>query len=853
MKNQKNDTLIKSLKRIGADLKVYSEGEDLYSVLYQAATSLKVIDFKSLNQFKRTVFTRVTFKSKELAPTFITDENSNQPGVLKSFQNLLYNPNLPMPKYYEHYTLEAVSDMISRQILILNDFSQKKPYFKIGKCTKYSPIVLFQTENKYFVLGSEEAFLDYDATVTNYNYQASGDQVVKGFFKYLKKAKYEDDNTNNTNNRRVTVLGYFSRTLNKTDFGKSIWEKESISLYRSLIYFKTETLMTRTFILTDNSASYHLYNVRGNQKNNRVLMLHLQILSEFAHVSILSIDGKRNISDFLTRVGIEEKFPEEKNILPVYLTSPEDGTETVKYFKSFSEYFAFLDNKINEQGEGMHVKINLLKQSLSKAVFDKFICDENFKRQTGEMLSMEGFKMPENAVLNTSNGFLYNEHALRFIPESLEMVYIALYHVNRSHRTARGLYTLIANDFAILDKKRFMGKISDFVNSCVSCHTIKPNRAKLQRGIIFLDVVRPCQYLSIDFFEENRLGRGNFGAMHRLLILDHFSGKIWVYFLDKLSDDGTIRCLLNLFSQYSVPSAVLCDRASYFVNEKMRQFFKLYGVKLIQSSPRHSQSRGNIERQVQRVREIVKMLGSSSRTNDHILLTTLAVKILNSTRATNISMSADELFFGLTSNVQSTNSPFLAQDVVSTEHEYFLDEIPEKVRRMIRRSINLRVRQVIEKRRLDKKRKLDKENRYRTKLHFEVGKDFVVVKEWEVIPGIKEKTGYSRTPYLIVHQSDYQVIAKNVLTNAVVRRHKSHVKKLNMKSIGRLELPKQLLDILDIFELKDLQPVARELHEDPVAGPLTRGRKRREDAKIEEISSEDDNYNVEFLLPYEET
>ena len=185
----KNDTLIQSLKRLGADLKVYSEGEDLYSVLYQAATSLKVVDFKSLNQFKRTVFTRVTFKSKELAPTFITDENSNQPGVLKSFQNLLYNPNLPMPKYYEHYTLEAVSDMISRQILILNDCSQKKPYFKIGKCTKYSPIVLFLTENKYFVLGSEEAFLDYDATVTNYNYQASGDQVVKGFFKYLKKVK----------------------------------------------------------------------------------------------------------------------------------------------------------------------------------------------------------------------------------------------------------------------------------------------------------------------------------------------------------------------------------------------------------------------------------------------------------------------------------------------------------------------------------------------------------------------------------------------------------------------------------------------------------------------------------------
>ena len=91
-----------------------------------------------------------------------------------------------------------------------------------------------------------------------------------------------------------------------------------------------------------------------------------------------------------------------------------------------------------------------------------------------------------------------------------------------------------------------------------------------------------------------------------------------------------------------------------------------------------------------------------------------------------------------------------------------------------------------------KKRKLVKENRYRTKLHFEVGKDFVVMKEWETVPGIKENTGHSRTPYFIVHQSDYQVIAKNILTNAVVRRHKSHVKKLNIKSIGRLQLPKEI-------------------------------------------------------------
>ena len=338
-----------------------------------------------------------------------------------------------------------------------------------------------------------------------------------------------------------------------------------------------------------------------------------------------------------------------------------------------------------------------------------------------------------------------------------------------------------------------------------------------------------------------------------MLILDQFSGKIWVYFLKQLSDEGTIRCLLNFFAQYSVPSAILCDRASYFVNEKMVKFYHMYGIKLIQSSPRKSESRGNVERQIQRVREVIKMLASSSRTTDHILLTTLAVKILNSTRATNISMTADELFYGLTSNVHSLTSPFLAQDVVSTEHEYFLDEIPEKVRRAVRRSINLKIRQVIEKRRIDKKRKLDKENKYRTKLHFEPGKDFVLIKEWETVPGIKEKVGYSRTPYLVVHQSNFQIICKNVLTNAVVRRHKTHVKRLRVKSIGRLTLPKEILDVLDVFTMEDLKPVARELREDPNTGPMTRARIRKEITKLEDPSSEEEGPTVEFLVPYTDT
>ena len=121
-----DNTLIQSLEKIGVDLKVYSEGEELLSVLFKAATSLKVVDFKSINQFKRTVFTRITLKARELAPTFTVD-NNDQPNVLRSFQNLLYNPNLPMPKYAEHYILNAVSDMTGRKILILNDFLQKKP------------------------------------------------------------------------------------------------------------------------------------------------------------------------------------------------------------------------------------------------------------------------------------------------------------------------------------------------------------------------------------------------------------------------------------------------------------------------------------------------------------------------------------------------------------------------------------------------------------------------------------------------------------------------------------------------------------------------------------------------------
>lgn len=832
-----NTNLKASLQRSSLNLKVLKSGIDLITCLYETAEVMKLVHFKTLNQFKRTLFTRITLMAKTLQPTFYDHGDPALPGILRSFENLTFNPNLNLPPTAEHFLLLAFNEMIGRQVLIINDVTAKKEYFYLGHPSKYSPIVLFYCKDTlmYFFLGSSESFLSHDATVINYNSEVSGDDVVKGFHKYLKRVTYENQDSLG---RRVTILGFYSKAFSKTDIAKSVYEKEALSIFRSLIFFRNETLISKTFVLTDSTPAHALFNVKGNQKNKKVLNIHLSLLTEFSHVGILSVPGKKMLGDFMSRCGVNEIMPEELNIMPTYVQNESTGQDDILYFKDFSSYYGFLESLSLEKTKVNNIKINIIQESLLMATYNKFINDASFQKCTMELLNDSQMTLPAHVFVE--NGILYNDLAQRVIPPALEFIYISLYHVTRAHRTSLGLFKLITRDFGVLNKKAFMDKIDIFVSSCVSCYVTKPNRLKHVQGNIFLDVVRPVQYLSLDYMEEHQTP-GNYKVKQRLVIVDHFSSKIFVYFYPAATDNNTITALLNFFSQHGVPQAVLTDKASYFGSEKFKTFLKKFGVKLVDSSPRKSSSRGTVERAIGKIREVVSLLGSTSRFNDYIDLTVLAVRILNSTCETKLELSPNELFSG----GGDISKPFLTQEHLGQRLSF--DAQSEQERRVARRNFNIKIKEVILKRKQEKLKRLAKFNKGRTKLRLEPG-NFVLVKTWDNRPGIKESSYYSRIPHLVVQAYEFQVVCKNIVTGANVKRHISHVKHLKVDKIRKLQLPKEIIDSLDLFEVSDFVPVSKPLQELPQKGPITRARAQEKEEDSSSDSGEEGR--VTFLLPY---
>lgn len=828
-----------SLKRANLDLKLLTSGRDLIECLHKVTEDMKIAHFKSCNQFQRTLFTRITLMAKTLHPVFYDLEDTSKPGILKNFENLCFNPSLPKPENYEHYMLIALSEMINRQILIINDVNDKQSHFYLGHPSKLSPLILFYCKNTtyYYILGSPKPFLDHESSNHNHKPNIPGDEIVKGFHRYLKKVTYAEQDTLG---RRVTVLGYHSKAFSKSDILKSTYERECLAIFRSLMFFKNETLANKSFILTDSQPAFCLFNVKGNCKNKKVLNIHLQLITEFSHVSILSIPGRKMLADFMTRTGINESI----NLMPVYKPNHNTGLDEVMYFETFSSYYSFLESQLVETSTPQTVKVNIIQESLLTSTYDKFLGDESFKKHTLEMIKDHHFKMTPKHIL--SNGFLYNDAAQRIIPPGLEYVLISYYHCTKAHRTSLGLLKLISKDFGILDRKTFLEKIDIFVASCVACHTSKPNRQRLEGGAIFLDVTRPVQYLSMDFMEEHH-APGNYNVKQRLVIIDHFSSKLFCYFLPTAKVESVIQCLLNFFSEHGICNCLLTDKASYFSSDKFKSFLHKFGVKLIDSSPRRSQARGRVERSIQKIREVIKMLSSTSRYTDYVELTTLAIRIINSTCETNIELSPDELFLG-GGNIRK---PFLTQEQLRSP--LTLTSQTEQERREARRSFNLVIRDVIKKRRDTRLAKLAKANKNKTKLQLEPG-GFVLVKTWSTLPGVQLSSAYSRVPHLALHVYDHQIVCKNVLTGAIVKRHKMHVKVLKVDKIKKLQLPEAILNMLDVFTVVDFLPVSKPLDELVRSGPITRGQIAADKFRKDKIDSSDSDMHdeVHFLVPYQE-
>ena len=138
--------------------------------------------------------------------------------------------------------------------------------------------------------------------------------------------------------------------------------------------------------------------------------------------------------------------------------------------------------------------------------------------------------------------------------------------------------------------------IEQMIDSCEACNTYSnapPPETQLQTHALF-----PMEHVSSDLAEYN--------GKKYLVTADRYSGFVWVDHLQKTTSEKVEEKLYQKFTQFGFPFHFKSDGGPPFSSTSFEQFTKKYNIQHDFSSPKHPQSNGHAERNVQTFKNLLK-------------------------------------------------------------------------------------------------------------------------------------------------------------------------------------------------------------------------------------------------------
>jgi hypothetical protein len=152
--------------------------------------------------------------------------------------------------------------------------------------------------------------------------------------------------------------------------------------------------------------------------------------------------------------------------------------------------------------------------------------------------------------------------------------------------------------------------ITEFVNNCKTCTLHTPNNSK--EPIIFHDIpCLPWSKISADLFELK--------SIQYLVLMDYYSKYIELVSLNNISSKTVIKKMKSIFARHGVPQILVTDPGTQFTSKEFEMFASVYEFSHVTTSPKHSQSNGQIESGVKIAKGILKKC-QHSNTDPYIAL-----------------------------------------------------------------------------------------------------------------------------------------------------------------------------------------------------------------------------------------
>ena len=759
------------------------------------------------------------------------DENMSKIDIFNEFlSNVSKNiENLNDSDFF----LQVFSAMTDRQIFIILDTptGQKLNFIKVGLPTYKTPLFLGYNIklNIYYLYGLTKCIEKMKCSNYKYASTLNYEKLIKNFFNMIK--------TKTEILHNFKIGGYYSRTLTPGERVSPIYVSEGRAIFESLEFFAEQLTGKPTIILTDSEIAQALFSVKNVDKNRRLHKLALKLIHSFEDVRVLSVPGRQQMADFLTRVDIghplaDKMYSRNQNLEFNKKIHLNDGLMLYTNWQSFAK----ITMKENEEN-GLEVK--LLKQMDKNDIFANYLSlSKIYEAQSSDPLCKEIIEKGNNGYVIDKFDMLRNKINNKIlIPKSLIFIAIAYAHSQLNHPGRDAMISELKSrfDFMNINLKEAINK---YLNICLGCLVGKSQSNRNIIGSALNEkLVSRGDLITIDLLEAGTNQTTNMPSAY-LFVLDVLTKHLSVYYLIKKREKDIIFAMLSYISSYGGIKKLLSDNASIFRSNKFKSFAQKFGIELVQTAPGYSEGRGHIERVIGLARQMIRCNNIESENTD--VLTSLPLFILakNNRIIANSDLSANDL---QCMSLLGKNSPnFEINEITKVKtFGYRTSEYLEDLTNY-RKEINLKLKSTIDNLLLQKEKDLKLLNKKRVLPKIKEG-DFVLVKIFHDSTK-REKQNlpkFSKTPFVVMQAGKHHIISKCLITGVVISRNIGHVKLIGkIPNFNEYRLPKELYEILGLLSPEDFDPkVYNALKNKPVIG------KRLTRSKTKEIGNNLDNDN----------
>ena len=833
--------IIEHCSKHNIELAVYNSiiGDDMYSTFMQSLYTLHNIRFpynvfEGPEYFSKHILYQLHFQYSKLLPLF-----DHQKSKLTKFLSWIESDNVSdddFSSHFEHFIHAMyIATEISVCIIFLNRnrsmlHALYDPYNKPGR-----QFILCYQDGLFFpallVNDYQQGTVQYESNLNLYIKDVRDPKIILEYFYKV----MEDPDAH----KYVKICRIFSKVIPQNCRKYPIYCLEAKSLL--LCLEDAKSLLEEsplTICLCDSRTTFFLFNAKAHDSCIKSARYSLKLNLHHGHVKVMSISGKKNVSDFLTRLDFSKKDFIVNTLTPV-IVNLEKSKQYENRIYSMSEIKAITDEnpdililsdkkwkgpeinilyelqnnlslseseilkRIEEKSEILRVSRFNVQSSMTN-LFEKYFNRERLlEAQRNEFAGIiNNIVNAENeeSTFNLKNDLLYFAERL-VMPSSLFKLLCLKEHFITVHSGISTTLKSILNIYHVLDKQKLEETVRLASASCMACIAVRPNYKRKQIFGIFHMGKAAGTSIQLDLIENLP------GGSHFLTITDVYSKFISCYLIKEKTADNVIASLLNYWTLFEVSKYVAHDNGSCFIAEKTRKFLEFHNVTITQSLPMHSTSRSLIERANLSVQQAIMYFGFNQDIHYRYLFAH-AIYMLNRKEILNCGLTPYELHFRCRlppGYLHRTYRPEILSGL--TEEQINADrKVLDKERKDFEACIGFIEKQLREKRQA----RIDKLNEIRQNHDYQVG-DYVVVLDYKRWLGKNKKLRpmYLSTPFKIVSKSrkGWGFFLVNLASQQIIYRGPTHCKKIQIDKIKKFEtlIPRNVLKLLNSVSTEELE------------------------------------------------